>query len=73
MRGFAQKFKVCTRNAGMAKGDAKVDLVLALNQDTLSCLDACVTICGGDKMGHLETIQDRLRCFPYVQMLVYLK
>ena len=28
---------------------------------------------GGDKMAHLETIQDQLRHVPYVQMLAYLK
>ena len=44
-----------------------------LNQDTLACLDAFVTMRSGDKMAHLETIQDRLRCIPYIQMLAYLK
>ena len=28
---------------------------------------------GGDEMAHLETIQDWLRCIPYIQMLAYLK
>ena len=57
----------------MAEEDAKVHLVLALSQDTLARLDTYVTMCGGDKMAHLETIQDRLRHAPYVQMLAYLK
>ena len=57
----------------MAEEDAKVHLVSALNQDTLARLDAYVTMCGGDKMAHLETIQDQLCCVPYVQMLAYLK
>ena len=57
----------------MAKEDAKVHLVLALNQDTLSCLDAYVTMRGSDRMAHLETIQDRFHWVPYIQMLVYLK
>ena len=50
----------------MAKEDAKVQLVSMLNQDTLTCLDAYVTMCGGDEMAHLETIQARLHCIPYV-------
>ena len=44
----------------MAEGDAKVHLVSVLNQHTLSCLDAYITMHGGDKMAHLETVQDRL-------------
>ena len=57
----------------MAKENAKVHLVLALNQDTLTCLDTYITMHGGDKMAHLETIQDQLCHVPYVQMLAYLK
>ena len=57
----------------MAEEDAKVHLVLALNQDTLASLDAYVTMCGGDEMARLETVQDRLHRIPYIQMLVYLK
>ena len=57
----------------MAKEDAKVHLVLALNQDTLTCLDTYINMRGGDKMAHLETIQDWLHHIPYVQMLAYLK
>ena len=57
----------------MAEEDAKVHLVSALNQDTLSCLDTYVTVRGGDEMAHLETVQDRLRWVPYIQMLAYLK
>ena len=57
----------------MAKEDAKVHLVLALNQDTLAHLDAYITMRGGDKMARLETIQDWLRHIPYIQMLLYLK
>ena len=57
----------------MAKEDAKVHLVSVLNQDILSHLDAYVSIRGGDKMAHLEIVQDRLWCIPYVQILVYLK
>ena len=57
----------------MAKEDAKVHLVSALNQDTLTHLDAYVTMRGGDKMSHLETVQGQLRCIPYIQMLAYLK
>ena len=61
------------RDAGMAKEDAKVHLVSALNQDTLAHLDAYVTMRGGDKMSHLETVQDQLHRIPYIQMLAYLK
>ena len=57
----------------MAKEDAKVHLVSVLNQDTLSCFDAYATMLGGNKMDHLETVQDRLRCILHIQMLVYLK
>ena len=57
---------------GMAKEYTKVYLVLALNQDTLSQLDANITIWGGDKMACLETFKDRLHYIPYVKMLVYL-
>ena len=55
----------------MAKEDAKVHLVSALNQDTLTCLDAYVTMRGGDKMARLQTIQDWLHRIPYVQMLAH--
>ena len=72
-REFAQEFKWCARDADMAKEDTKVYLVLALNQDTLTCLDAYVTMHGGDKMARLETIQDQLHHVPYVQILAYLK
>ena len=58
---------------GMVKEDAKIHLVSALNQDTLTCLDAYVTMHGGDKMAQLETIQDRLQYVPSIQMLAYLK
>ena len=57
----------------MDEEDAKVHLVSALNQDTLTCLDTYVTMHRGDKMTHLETIQDRLRRILYIQILVYLK
>ena len=57
----------------MAKEDTKDYLVSALNQDTLTRLDAYITMCGSDKMARLETVQDQLRCIPYVQMLAYLK
>ena len=72
-RGFDWEFEWHTQDVGIAEEDAKVHLVLALNQDTLICLDAYVTMCGGDKMARLETIQHRLCYIPYVQMLVYLK
>ena len=72
-RKFAQEFERHARDAGMAKEDAKVHLVLVLNQDTLAHLDAYITMRGGDKMAHLETIQDRLHRFPYIHMLAYLK
>ena len=72
-REFAREFEWHAQDVGMAKEDAKVHLVSALNQDTLACLDAYVTMRGGDKMAHLETIQDRLCHIPYIQMLAYLK
>ena len=65
-REFAREFERRARDAGMAEEDAKVHLVSALNQDTLTCLDAYVTMRGGDEMAHLETVQDRLRHVPYV-------
>ena len=72
MREFAREFEQCTQDVGMEK-DAKVHLVLVLNQDTLSCLDVYISMHGGDKMARLETIQDRLCQVPYIQMLAYLK
>ena len=72
-REFAWEFEWHAQDAGMAKEGAKVHLVSALNQDTLACLDAYVTMRGGDKMAHLETIQNWLRHVPYIQMLAYLK
>ena len=56
MREFTQEFEWCAQDTGMAKEYAKVHLVLVLNQDTLSCLDAYITMRGGDEMAHLETI-----------------
>ena len=72
-REFTREFERCAQDAGMAKEDAKVHLVSALNQDTLTHLDAYVTMCGGDEMAYLETIQDWLYRVPYIQMLAYLK
>ena len=65
-REFAREFKQYARDMGMAEEDAKVHLVSALNQDTLAHLDAYVTMCGGDEMAHLETVQYRLHHVPYV-------
>ena len=73
IREFAKEFEQCTWNMGMTEEDAKVHLVLALNQDTLSHLDAYVTMHGGSEMTQLETLQDRLHWVPYVHMLAYLK
>ena len=58
---------------GMAEEDAKVYLVLVLNQDTLRCLDTYVTMRGGDEMACLKTIQDGLHLVLFIQMLAYLK
>ena len=44
----------------MANKDTKVHLVSEINQDTLTRLDTYVTMRGGDKMAHLETVQYRL-------------
>ena len=52
-REFAQEFERHAQDVGMAKEDAKVHLVLALNQDTLTHLDAYITMRGGDKMARL--------------------
>ena len=65
-REFAREFEWHARDVGMAKEDAKVYLVSALNQDTLARLDAYVTMRGGDEMARLETIQDRLHHVPYI-------
>ena len=70
---FAREFEWHAQDMGMAKEDAKVHLVLALNHDTLACLDAYITMHSGDEMVHLETIQDWLHCVPYIQILIYLK
>ena len=60
-REFNWEFEQHAQDAGIAEEDAKVYLVLALNQDTLTHLDAYVTMRGGNKMAHLETVQDQLR------------
>ena len=67
-RELAQEFEWHARDVGIAEEDVKIHWVLELNQDTLSCLDAYVTMCGGDKMAaHLETIHDRLcKCSIYL-------
>ena len=57
----------------MAEENAKGHLVSMLKQDTLSYLDAYVTMQGSEKIAHLDTIQDRLRYLLYIQMLVYPK
>ena len=72
-RKFTWEFERHAQDAGMAKEVAKVHLVSFLNQDTLTHLDAYITMHGGDKMAHLESIQERLHHIPYIQMLAYLK
>ena len=46
IREFAREFEQHTQDVGIAKEDTKVHLVSVLNQDTLSHLDAYVTMCG---------------------------
>ena len=70
---FAREFERYAQDAGIAEEDAKVHLVSVLNQDTPTHLDAYITMRGGDKMSHLETIQDQPHRVPYIQMLAYLK
>ena len=65
-REFTQELKRHAQDVGMAEEDTKVHLVLALNQDTLTCLDAYIAMCGGDEMAHLETVQDLLYRVPYI-------
>ena len=72
-REFAREFERRAQDAGMAKEDTKVHLVLVLNQDTLAHLDTYVTMHGRDEMARMETVQDRLCHIPYIRMLVYLK
>ena len=57
-REFAWESEWHAQDVGMAKEDAKVPLVSVLNQNTLIHLNAYVTMHGGDKMAHLETIHD---------------
>ena len=65
-REFAQEFEWHAQDAGMAKEDAKFHLVLALNQETLTHLDAYITMHGGNKIACLETVQDQLGQVPYI-------
>ena len=65
-REFAWEFEQHAQNMGMTKEDTKVHLVSALNQDTLGHQDTYISMRGGDEMAHLEAIQDRLHCVPYV-------
>ena len=60
-------------DVGMAKEDSKVHLVLEVNQDTLSHMNAYITLRGGDEMTHLETIPDTLCHILYIQILAHLK
>ena len=60
-REFTWEFERLARDGGMAEEDAKVHLISLLNQDTLSHLDAYITMHGVDEMACLEPIQDRLR------------
>ena len=41
----------------MTEEDAKVQIILALNQDILSHLDRYITMQDGDEMAHLESVQ----------------
>ena len=65
-REFAREFEQHSQDSGMDKQDAKVHLVSALNQDTLTHLDTYITMRGGNKMAHLETIQDQLHHREYL-------
>ena len=58
---------------GIDKQDTKVHLVLLLNQNTLSYLDAFVTMWGGDKMAHLEPSMKDCTVSHMSGCLVYLK
>ena len=73
MREFAREFECHAQDMGMAEEDAKLHLVSALNQDTLTHPDAYISMHDSDKMAHLETAQDWLCHVPYVQILAYLK
>ena len=48
MKEFAWELEQCTQDSSMAEEDVKVYLVSVLNHDTLNCLDAYVTMWGGD-------------------------
>ena len=63
-REFAREFERHAWDVGMAEEDAKVHLVSALNQDTLACLDAYVTMHGGDKMACLENHPGQIAPHP---------
>ena len=73
IREFTWEFKRHAQDLGITKQNTKVHLVLALNQDTLTHLDAYVTMHSSDEMVHLETIQDRLHWVLYVELLACLK
>ena len=66
IREFTWEFELYAQDTGMAEEDAKVHLVSVLNQDTLTHLDTYLTMRGGDKMAHLETIHDWLHRVPFV-------
>ena len=65
-REFTREFERHAWDVGIAEENAKVHLVLVLNQDTLACLDAYVTMRGADEMARPETVQDRLHHVPYI-------
>ena len=64
---FTREFERLTQDAGMGEEDGKVYLVLVLNQDTSSHLDAYIIMRDGNGMACLETIQDRLHHILYIQ------
>ena len=51
-REFAQEFKQHTQDVGMAEEETKVHLISVLDQDTLTHLDAYISMSGGDEMAH---------------------
>ena len=57
---FPREFQQWARDAGMAKENINVCLVLVLNQDILGCLNVYINMRGGDEMAHLENVQNRL-------------
>ena len=72
-RNFAWEFEQRAKDCQMPEVTAKVALVIGLNNDTLTRLNAYITTMAGLDLVGLETAQARLGKIYYPEILTYLK